>query len=390
MRLLKNLIRNFGVNKVQDNVEDKVHKVLLLVVPLSICNLRCHYCYLSQRDEAYQGIQPEMKYTPEQVANAFRKERIGGTAFLNICADGETLLLNDLDKYVESIVKEGHYVEIVTNLTVKPMLMKILSLDKDLLKHIEFKCSFHYIELKKKNLLHTFTDNIHLIWKHGCSASIEITPTDELEPYIEELKDFSMKNFGAYPHFTIARNDRTDDIDYLTKNGSEHYIKTWSQFNSEFFDFKTSIFKVKQTDFCYAGKWSAYINMATGDARQCYCGLSLGNVFEHPDEPFPEFPIGKCNIAHCYNGHALMALGLIPEKYMQYGYGTLRDRKKTDGNHFLQEEIKDFFNSKLLETNDELSSKEKRKFIRINNRKLIIRRLKSKIKRVVYRIKSKG
>lgn len=336
-------------------MQEKIHKILLINVPLSICNFRCHYCYLSQRDESYQGVQPEMLYSPEQVGYALRQERLGGLAFCNICADGETLLLKNLDKYVKAIVQEGHYVEIVSNMTITSMIQKILSLDKELLKHIEFKCSFHFLELKKRNLLQTFADNINLVWESGCSANIEITPTDELIPYIDEIKEFSMKNFKAYPHFTIARNDKTKGIDYLTNTTPKEYIDTWKQFESDFFDFKTSIFGVKQENFCYAGKWSAYINLATGNAKQCYCGFSLGNVFSNPDSPFPEMPVGKCNLAHCYNGHALLSLGLIPENNISYKYGDIRDREKMDGTRFLQPDIKSFFNGQLIETNKEYS-----------------------------------
>lgn len=349
-------------------MKDKIHKILLFKIPLSICNFRCNYCYLSQRDESYQGIQPQMQFTPKEIGYAIRKERLGGIAYCNLCADGETLLLKNIEKYIEEIVKQGHYVEIVTNLTITPVLKNILKLNKEFLKHIEFKCSFHYLELKKRNLLNVFVDNVNLIWNNGCSANIEITPSDELIEYIDELKEFSMKKFGALPHFTIARDDRTKRINYLTSLPSEEYKNIWNQFDSDFFKFKTEIFGVKQKKFCYAGKWSAYIDLSTGEATQCYNGLNIGNVFKNPEGKFPELPVGKCQISHCYNGHALLSLGLIPEENIQYCYGNIRDRERNDGNHFLQPEIKDFFNTKLAETNEQISYKQKRRIIKHNNR----------------------
>lgn len=53
-------------------------KAFLFAVPLSVCNLRCHYCYLAQRPSSYEGVIPEMRFTPEQVSYAMRKERVGG------------------------------------------------------------------------------------------------------------------------------------------------------------------------------------------------------------------------------------------------------------------------------------------------------------------------
>lgn len=333
---------------------DKIQKLVLFRIPMSICNFRCHYCYLSQRPVHFEGIQPKMLYTPEQVAKAMSIKRIGGPAFLNFCADGETLLTKDIDKYIKALVEEGHYAEIVTNLSVTPVLEKILEWDRGLLSHVEFKCSFHYLELKKKGWLNRFAENVNKIWQAGASANIEITPTDELIPYIDEIVTFSKSNFGALPHLTIARNDNTKSIDYLTSLSMEEYDKIWSQFHSGFWEFKKTIFGKKQKNFCYAGEWSIYIDLPTGLATPCYCGPSLGNVFENPNKPFPTMAIGHCPLAHCYNGHALMTLGCIPHKYATR-YGSIRDRIREDGSHWLQPELLNFFNSKLEETNSEFS-----------------------------------
>ncbi len=139
---------------------DKIKKIILVGIPMSICNFRCHYCYLSHKDKSFQGVQPKMKYSPEQVAKALSPERIGGLAYINFCAEGETLLTKDIDLYVKPLLEQGHYVEFVTNLTVTPVLEKFLSWDREILKRLEFKCSFHYLELKKKNLLNTFAENV--------------------------------------------------------------------------------------------------------------------------------------------------------------------------------------------------------------------------------------
>lgn len=329
---------------------EQVKKLLFFRIPMSICNLRCHYCYLAQRKECYQGVQPVMKYSPQEVAKALSFDRVGGAAFMNFCADGETLLIKDLDLYVKELIKEGHYAEIVTNLTITSALEKFLEWDKELLKHLEFKCSFHYLELKEKKLLNTFAENVKKIWKAGASASIEITPSDELMPYIEELKEFSIIEFGALPHVTIARDDSTKNIDYLTNLSIEEYDRIWSQFNSEFWQYKKSIFGIRQTKFCYAGKWSLYIDLSTGVARQCYCGKYMGDIFRNPNEPLPEEPIGICQLPHCFNGHAFITLGLIPNT-TEVGFGDIRNRKTNSGEEWIQNEMLLFLNTKLENTN---------------------------------------
>lgn len=333
---------------------DKIKKIFLIQIPLSICNFRCHYCYLSHHDSKYEGYQPKTRVTPEEFGKCFAMERIGGPAFANFCANGETLLTTDIEKYVKAYVEQGHYAEVVTNLIPTKVLAKFLAFDKAILKRIEFKCSFHYLELKKRNLLEVFASNVKKIWDAGCSANIEITPSDELIPYIDELKEFSMKHFGALPHVTVARDEKTAEMINLTHLSKDEYKAAWAQFDSEFWRFKYSIFGKPQKSFCYAGQWGYTMNFETGDLRQCYVGKVIGNLYDDPSSPLPMNPIGHCLEPHCHNGHALMSLGYIPCAYSAL-YGNMRDRVTQDGSHWLKPEILNFFNTKLEESNEQIS-----------------------------------
>lgn len=101
-----------------------------------------------------------------------------------------------------------------------------------------------------------------------------------------------------------------------------------------------------------------YIDLTTGEALPCYCGHLLHNAFEHPEKPLDWCPVGKCPIAHCYNGHALLTLGTIPGA-TEVRYGDIRDRERADGTHWLQPELKAFFNTKLEESNETISNGKK-------------------------------
>ena len=319
-------------------------RIILCAIPTSICNFRCRYCYLTHRGEYYQGKQANIQYTPEYISKALSKVRLGGACYFNFCADGETLLTKDIDKYIYEIVKEGHYAEIVTNMTITPMLDKIFSWEKELLERVTFKCSFHYLQLVERNLLETFADNVKKAWECGCSANVEITPDDELIPYIEEVKEFSMKHFGALPHLSIARDDKNEH-DFLTSLSEDEYKKVWSQFDSAFWKFKLEIFNEKRNEYCYAGAWSLYINFATGATTQCYCSRYQQNVYEDITKPINFKAIGKCQETHCYNGHMLLTLGCIPN-FTDVCYGNIRDRVRADGSHWIQPKMLAFLNSK--------------------------------------------
>ena len=360
---------------------DKIKRVLLINVPTTICNFRCSYCYLAQKEGAYKGEQAKMLYSPEQVAYALRPERLGGLAYMNFCAAGETLLSKNIDKYILELVKLGHYAEIVTNATITPVIDKILSWDKELLKHISFKCSFHYIELKKKNLLETFAANVNKMWAAGASANIEITPSDELIPMIDEVKEFSMRHFGALPHLTIARNDATDGIEYLTKLPIDEYDRIWGQFNSEFWKFKKSVFKRPIKEYCYAGDWSLYINIANGQTTQCYISNYSQNIFKNPGKPIAFRAVAKCKQPHCYNGHALLTLGCVPH-FTDVKYGDIRNRIRNDGRQWIQPEVLSFFNSTLVESNKEHTDMEKM----INRLEADYATLKQRLKRSIKRL----
>jgi hypothetical protein len=343
---------------------EKLKRMIMCAIPMSICNFRCHYCYLSHRSAAYQGEQAKFVYSPEHVRKAFSKERLGGACFFNFCADGETLLTKQIDEYMKAIVNEGHYIEIVTNMSVRPVIEKILMWDAELLKRTEFKCSFHYLELKAKGLLEAFAANINKAWAAGASASVELTPSDELIPYIDELKAFSMEKFGALPQLTIARDDATSGIEYLTKLPEDEYRRVWSQFDSPFWQFKTSIFKQKRKEFCYSGAYSLFVNLATGKTGQCYRSWHHQNIFDDLAKPIDFVPIGKCKQPHCYNGHALLTMGMMPERFTDIRFGSdIRDRVRADGTHWLNDDLRAFFDGRCDENNERLSGSDERKIL---------------------------
>ena len=102
--------------------------------------------------------------------------------------------------------------------------------------------------------------------------------------------------------------------------------------------------------------------MSTGIARQCYCGKFVGDVFADVSKPLPEMPIGKCQMPHCFNGHAFLTLGCIPDA-TTVRFGDIRNRVCEDSSEWLQPEMKEFLNSVLVENNSLLDKNEKRKYV---------------------------
>ncbi len=146
----------------------------------------------------------------------------------------------------------------------------------------------------------------------------------------------------------------------LTKLTREDYEKTWSVFDSDMFTYKLSVFGHQRTEFCYAGAWSAYLNLGTGVMTQCYCGFAKPqNIFENPDKPVRKIPIGKkCSEPHCYNAHAFLTLGLIPQ-HDSIVYARIRNKIASDGSEWLSPQMKLFLSNKLNDANEEYSFAQK-------------------------------
>lgn len=322
-----------------------------LHVPITACNFNCHYCYVTQMKKN-NTEKVQFCYSPEYVRKALSKERMGGVCLFNVCGLGETLIPSEVLEYVKALLQEGHYVMIVTNGTLTNRFDVISKFDKDLLSRLFFKFSLHYIELKNKNMLETFSENVKKMKNCGCSFTIEITPNDELEKYIPELKAYSMDNFGALPHVTIPRKENDHIIPLLSEKTFDEFYSTWSSFDSELFEFKKSIWGVKRNEFCHAGEWSGLLNLGTGEWTPCYnIRGQKRNMFENIEKPFDFCPVGKhCCMPHCYNGHSFLSMGCIPE-INTYHFSVLRDRTCTDGSHWLTPEVNEFFNTRLEDEN---------------------------------------
>lgn len=332
---------------------DKIKRYIDCYIPVTTCTLRCPYCYITQH-RLFEGALPKFKYSSEHVRKALSKERLGGTCLINMCAGGETLLAKEVLDYARALLEEGHYVMIVTNGTISKRFDEIAAFPRELTKHLFFKFSYHYLEFKKRNLMDRFFDNIRKVRDAGCSFTLELTPSDDAIPFIDDIKAIAERELGAINHVTIARDEKDDnELPMMTSLPRDKYIATWGTFNSMMFDYKLTIFGDKRKEFCYAGDWSFYLNMVTGVMTQCYKSYTSHNIFENPDKTIPFQAIGRhCMEHHCYNGHSFIVLGDIPE-LKSPTYAELRNRVCKDHTEWLQPDVKAFFSSKLYESNKE-------------------------------------
>lgn len=339
----------------------KLKKLIVINVPIKNCNFKCEYCYISALNQSEKGP-AKFLYSPEHVGKCLSKKRLGGPCIINLTGGGETLIPKEMPQYIYQLLLQGHFLEVVTNGTLTERFKEIAEFPEDLLKRLEFKFSFHYAQLKQKKWLDKFFSNVKMMRDKGCSFTIELMPYDGLIPEIDNIISLCKKELGAICQVTVGRNDLTSKKELLTSMTREEYEAVWKKFNSTMFDFKLNIFQKKIKDFCYAGKWTLYIDLGTGAAKPCYGQLSNQNVFKNPNKPIKFNPVGKhCRQPYCYNGHAFLTLGVVPELETPT-YADIRNRVCDNNKEWLSEEVKDAFSQKLSGNNEIWSEKQKKRY----------------------------
>ncbi len=362
----------------------RIKRMLLINMPCTACNLRCEYCYITIQ-RLWKNKADKIDHTPEEIANALSIERTGGVCFINFCGGGETLIPTESIHIIRALLKEGHYIEVVTNGTISNRFDEIAAFPNELRKRLTFKFSFHYKELKKRNLINEYFNNVFKMHNAGCSFTVEMTPYDEIDTQKEEILSVCNEYLGAPCQCTIARDDTQKGIPVLSKKSLDEYCNYWSDFNSEMLKFKKRIFGIKRNEFCYAGLYSLQIRLSNGSYSKCYSSPIVGNIYDNLDKPLRFEPIGKCPVDHCYNGHAHLSLGLVPS-LKTTTYTTVRNIHLKDGTDSLSDTFKRVFSQKITNNSKLLSIDEERAIYRKEGNALRKRIIKDKIRTTAKKI----
>lgn len=337
----------------------KMKKLVLLFIPTNICNLKCKYCFISHTNE-WERKDCEFKYPVEHIIKALSKERLGDGCFINLTAQGETLLYKDIVKLTRGLLEEGHAMEIITNGLCSKQIDEILEFPEELLKRLFFKFSYHYEQLNKVKILSDkFWENVTKVKSSPCSFTIELMPNDDIIDQIDDIYNECLEKVGAPCHLTVGRDDKNKNKPLLTKLTKEEYISKWSKFKSSMFDLKMELLGKKRKEFCYAGKWSIMIDIASGEASQCYGRMNTQNVFKDLTKPIKFYPVGhSCTQCYCFNGHSHIAWGIIPQ-IDSPSYYEIRNRTSNTGENWVKNDCAVLFKQKFKDNNKEYSTFQK-------------------------------
>ena len=331
----------------------KIKRFFECLIPVTLCNLECPYCYIIQENRRKLKL-ANLRYSPEHIAKALCKERLGGTCYISICGAGETLAQKEVIDIVRLLLEEGHYVNITTNGTFSSRFDKLISECGSNIHRLHVSFSLHYLELKRKNLIDKFFENINKIKVAGGSYLLQFNLCDEYIPYIDEIKKLSIKYTGELPQVALTRNETTKPISIHSSLSREEYLEYGEEFSSPLFEFTAKNFNVKRKEFCYAGDWSGVLNLETGWLSRCYASNDGINIFEDINSPIEFKAIGKhCKSPYCINSSHFLSWGVIPNLDTP-SYGELRER---DG--WYSDNMSKTLSHKLSDTNSEYSAFQK-------------------------------
>ena len=371
--------------------ELKLKRFFECLIPVTVCNLNCSYCYVISRN--YRNMKlAEMKYTPEHIGKCLTAERLGGICYFSLCGAGETLAQPETIDIARVLLKNNHLVNITTNGTLTHKFHKFEEFPKEYLKRLHFSFSFHYLELKKLNLIDKFFENIQYVKSLGCSFVLQLNLCDEYIPFIDEIKKISLDKVGAYPQIAVTRYEDGRNIRLHTKKSKSEYAKIGKEFDSPLFDYTMKNFNKKRTEFCYAGERTGVLNLATGELKKCYGHSKSQMIFDNPEMKIDFSPIGcNCRTSFCMNSSHFMSLGVIDGIDEEITYAKLRDREKAN---WFNDTTRYILNQKLNYNNKIYNNEEKKK-INSNEKRLYLLeqielKIKSTIKKIVRRKKKNG
>lgn len=339
---------------------EKIKYFFECLIPITACNIKCHYCYVVQRDNRKMKM-ADMKYSPEYIGKALSRDRLGGVAYFSLCGAGETMMQKELPELMMALLKEGHYVNVTTNGTITKAFKKITEIiPRELLKHVQFSFSLHLLELKRLNFVDKFFDNINYVKSLGCSFLVQINLCDEYEPLFDEIKKLCRERVGALPQVAATRDERnlSKDIRLYTHHSRKEYEALGREFKSPLFDFTMKNFMVKRHEYCYAGKWGGSLNIATGDFKPCYASPITINLYKDIDKPIKFHSVGHhCLSPFCMNSSHFISFGIIPE-YASPTYFELRNRKTNKGGNWISDDMRQVMSQKLYDNRERDSFKD--------------------------------
>lgn len=308
----------------------KIRYTITACISGTACNFNCDYCYRKNQGIKEKTQPTTFQYPVDHMVKALSPKRLGGIADIVVIGGGETLLHKDVVPFIKGLLKDGHIVEVVTNLTLNERIDELLDMDEEMLSRLIVKGSLHYLELKKLNKLDDYFNNMKKIIQKGASSFPFLVIYEDYLPLLDEIKEVCLNKIGELPHCTSAL-DFTDAKMQPLSFYNENYKKSIndkmdSNINRTFDKFLSIDPK---EHFCYAGEWSFVLDTSSGDVNKCFYSPVELNIFKDLDKKITMDAIGNCCcIGNCALHYNLTGQGILPEFKDILPYGDIINKTR--------------------------------------------------------------
>lgn len=301
-------------------MQNKIVKTITACVPGTACNFKCSYCYIGSCCDEDHRIPTKFQYSVEHMVKAFNPKRLGGYADIIVIGNGETLIPPEVVPFIKGLLKQGHVVEVATNLTLNNRVEELLQTDKEDLKRLVMRPSFHYHELKRLNKIDDFFNNLNKFYEAGASCIPFMVICKEYMNDLDEIRDLFINKFGSLPQVTptLAYEEKTDikrgghvKCDPEITPEFKQLIK--EKFNSNVFDLCCDYLDVDPKKvFCRAGECGFCVTLDNGNVQRCHACPSEFSMFKNLKEKIDLGPIGNnCCINTCAMQYQFIASGFL-------------------------------------------------------------------------------
>lgn len=388
-------------------MKNNIVKTITVGIPGTLCNFKCNYCYIGKCIDENHRAPTRFQYSVEHMVKAFSPERLGGFADIIVIGNGETLIPNEVIPFIQGLLKQGHIVEVATNLTITSRINSLLNTNKEDLKRLVIRPSFHFHELKRLNKINEFFDNLNKFHSAGASCIPFMVICNDYLNDLDEIRDLFLHKFGSLPQVTptLVYEEKSD----IRRNGQvkcdpeitpELKQLINEKFNSNIFELCCDFLYVDPKEvFCRAGECGFCVTLDNGNVSRCHACPPEFSMFADLNRSLDLGPIGNnCCINTCAMQYQFIASGFLDNyssdsTYFKVFSGNGRESKFNDTAKILL----NFNHSKRVIKYSAVQKQKINNYVKqqYNPEKLQNLSLKNKIRLSVYRylenkLKSKG